>query len=169
MNSISGIIKYILESNIINFCLMAWLLVWICKKINIKSAFNNSIKSVKDYIEKSNIEKQNSNKLVKESQELIKKLPQDKKEIEDFAQQKSEIYKKQLEENEQKIILKIAKDIEDKKAVDEKTASNSVIQYSFKKSIKKVENDILEKLKSKPELKYKFIDKSLEELDRISL
>lgn len=169
MHTIIDTIKYILESNIINFCLMAWVLVWICKKINIKSTFNNSIESVKNYIEKSKLEKQNSDKLVKESEKLISKLPQDIEKIEKFNIQKTEIFKKELEENTKESILKISKNIEDKKVIDEKIASNSIIKYSFCKSVEKVENDIIEKLKLKPELKYKFIDKSLEELDRIQL
>lgn len=169
MQAVNEMIKYILESNIINFCLMAWLLVWICKKMNLKSSFGNYVRAVEDYIKKSEFEKQNSDKLVKESEKLINKLPQDIKNIEKFNKQKSEILKKQLEDSAQKTITKIAKDVEDKKIIDEKIASNSMIQYSFNKSIKKVENDIIEKLKSKPELKYKFIDKSLEELDRIKL
>lgn len=169
MQALNEIIKYILESNIINFCLMAWLLVWICKKMNIQSAFNNAVKSVENYIENSKLERKNSDKQFKESEKLLKKLPQDIKEIEDFAQQKSAIFEKQLKDSAKRTISKIAKEIENKKAVDEKIASNEMIEYSFDKSIKKVENDIIQKLKSKPELKYKFIDKSLEELDRIRL
>ena len=169
MQTFNEIIKYIFESNIINFCLMVWLFAWICKKMNIKSVFNNSIKSVEDYIEKSKTEKQNSDKLVKESEKLIEKLPDDIQNIEKFDGQKTEVYKKQLEDNAQKTILKIAKDIENKKTIDEKLASNSLLEYSFDKSIKNVENIIIEKLKSEPELQYKFIDKSLEELDRIEI
>lgn len=53
MDTLIKIIKYIFESNIINFCLMVWLFVWLSKKFNIKSAFDESIKKVENYIENS--------------------------------------------------------------------------------------------------------------------
>lgn len=169
IKEIVEIMKYILESNIINFCLMVWLLVFVCKKMNIKSAFDKSIKSVENYIDKSKLERQNSDKLVKESEKLIKKLPQDIENIEKFNKQKTEIFKKQLSDNAQKSIEKIANEIEALKTIEEKIVSNSMLEYSFNKSIEKVEGDIIEKLKLEPDLHYKFIDKSLDELDRITL
>lgn len=169
MDTLIKIIKYIFESNIINFCLMVWLFVWLSKKFNIKSAFDESIKKVENYIENSKKEKENSDNLLKESKKLIKKLPTEVKKIEEFSNQKSEIFKKQLDENTQKNIEKINNTINNTMEIDEKQASNSVMTYSTVKSIEKTRKDIIEMLKSKPNLHYKFIDKSLEELDRLSL
>jgi len=169
MNSIQEIIKYILESNIINFCLMAWLLVWICRKINIKSAFNNAIKSVEDYIKKSEIEKQNSDELIKESEKLIAQLPQNIQKIEEFNKQKSETFKKQIAEHSEKSISDIENNIQKVLSVEEKTLSNEITRDVVVNSIEQSKNRIIKMLQDKPNLRYKFIDKSLEELDRIKL
>lgn len=96
-------------------------------------------------------------------------MPTEVKKIEEFNNQKSEIFKKQLDENTQKNIEKINNTINNTMEIDEKQASNSVMTYSTVKSIEKTRKNIIEMLKSKPNLHYKFIDKSLEELDRLSL
>lgn len=169
MQTIIKIIKYILESNIINFCIMVWLFVWLSKKFDFISAFNKAINNVKDYIEKSENEKESSLKLVTDSEKLIEKLPSDIKKIENFNKQKSETYKKQLEESTEGAIEKIIKDIKEDTIIEEKKASNLILEYSCGESLKKAQNDIIELLKSDPQKHYEFIEKSLEELEKVNI
>ena len=168
MQTISELFKFILESNIINFCLMVWLLVWICKKMDFGSIFTKSVKSVEDYIEKSKEEKQNSNNLVFESKKLIEKLPSQISEIEKFNKQKCDIFRKQLEASTKKSVEKLNNNIERIIEIEEKKVSNAVTEYSFRKSVEKAQTDIVSMLESKPELHKKFIDESLEELEKLS-
>ena len=167
MQNIIEIFKYILESNIINFLIMVWLLCILCKKFELSSILNKSVDAVEDYNEKSKCEKQNSVKKIKEAQDLMDKLPSQVEEIEKFTKQKTDVFKKQLEENTLKTIQKVENNIEKIKNIDEKKTSNAIMERSFYMSIEKAQSDIINMLKSDPNLHNKFIDESLNELEKI--
>lgn len=167
MQNIIEIFKYILESNIINFLIMVWLLCILCKKFELSSILSKSVDAVEDYIEKSKCEKQNSVKKIKEAQDLMDKLPSQVDEIEKFTKQKTDVFKKQLEENTLKTIQKVENNIEKIKNIDEKKTSNAIMERSFYMSIEKAQSDIINMLKSDPNLHNKFIDESLNELEKI--
>ena len=167
MQNIVEIFKYILESNIINFLIIVWLLCVLCKKFELSSILNKSVDAVEDYIEKSKSEKQNSVQKVKDSQDLMDKLPSQVEEIEKFTKQKTDVFKKQLEENTLKTIQKVENNIEKIKKIDEKKTSNAIMERSFYMSIDKAQSDIINMLKSNPDLHNKFIDESLNELEKI--
>lgn len=167
MQNIVEIFKYILESNIINFLIMVWLLCVLCKKFELSSILNKSVDAVEDYIEKSKSEKQNSVQKVKDAQDLMDKLPSQVEEIEKFTKQKTDVFKKQLEENTLKTIQKVENNIEKIKKIDEKKTSNAIMERSFYMSIDKAQSDIINMLKSNPDLHNKFIDESLNELEKI--
>lgn len=167
MQNLIEILKYISESNIINFCLMIWLLVYLCKKIDLGSVLNGSVKNVENYIEKSKTEMNNSKNMVLDSEKLLSKLPSQIEEIQKFSAQKSEIFKKQLEESTKKSIEKINANISRVVEIEEKKISAKVMDYSFNKSINKAKNEIESMLESNPQLHDKFIEDSLCELEKI--
>lgn len=167
MQTFMEILKYILESNIINFCLMLMLFVWLYKKFNVGALFSNSVKKVEEYIEKSNLEKQKSSNLVVQSQELASRLPAQIEEINRFNNQKVDIFRKQLEQVTQKNIEKINNSTERVIEIEEKEISNSIMNYSFHKSIEKATNDIIGLLETQPDLHKKFIEESLKELEQV--
>ena len=167
MQSIISIFKYILESNIINFAIMVWLLYVVCKKLDVASMLHKSVDAVEDYIEKSKKEKEHSDSLVSESKQLIAKLPSEISEIEKFAKQKTDIFKGQLDANTNKTIEKVNGNIDKIIQIEQKKASNLVLDYSFRKSMDKAKSDIVKMLEEKPELHNKFIDESLCELEKL--
>ena len=160
MQSILSVLKYILESNIINFGIMVWLLYVVCKKLDIASMLHKSVDVVEDYIEKSKREKEHSLNLVDESKKLMSKLPSEISEIEKFTKQKTDIFKEQLDVNTNKYIEKIIQ-------IEQKKTSNAITEYSFRKSLERAKIDIVKMLNEKPELHDKFIDDSLKELEKV--
>ena len=157
------------KSNTINFLLMAGFLYWILKKMNVSSSLKKGVDNVENTIKAAEQEKANSKNLVNEASATMNKLPDQIKEIEKFSEQKTEAFKKQLEESSKKSIENIKHNVEKVIAIEEKKNSNAVTSETVTTSIEESKNNILEMLKNKPNLKYKFIDKSLEELDRIQL
>lgn len=157
------------KTNTINFLLMAAILYWIIKKMNISSSLKKGVDNVIDTIKNSEQEKKNSQNLVDSAAATMSKLPEQINEIEKFNEQKTEAFKKQLEETSNKTIENIKQNVEKVVAIEEKKISNHITSETVADSIEASKNNIIQMLKDKPNLKYKFIDKSLEELDRIQL
>ena len=93
---------------------------------------------------------------------------EEKTEIEKFNKQKCEIFRKQLEESTKKNVEKLNNNIERIIEIEEKKVSNAITEYSFRKSVDKAKMDIVSMLESQPDLHKKFIDESLEELEKLS-
>ena len=157
------------KTNTINFLLMAAILYLIIKKMNISSSLKKGVDNVINSIKNSEQEKENSQNLVDSAAATMSKLPEQIKEIEKFSEQKTEVFKKQLEESSKKSIENIKQNVQKVVAIEEKKISNHITSETVADSIEASKNNIIEMLKDKPNLKYKFIDKSLEELDRIQL
>lgn len=169
MDNIISLFEYLAKSNTINFLIMAYILYWIVKKIDIKSMFEKSVNSIQNSINQSETEKENSKNLLQDAKNTMDKLPKQIEEIEKFNEQKTETFKKQLEESSDAAIKNISKNIEKVFAIEEKKISNEITSETVSDSIEQSKQNIIEMLKNKPELHYKFIEKSLDELDRVQL
>lgn len=165
-DQIIKILKYILESNIINFILMIWLFAWLLKKFDLKSLFTKSIKSVDEYIQKSEKDKAHSEELADKAKDTLKQLPAQINEIKEVSEQKAKILLDKLEENTKKNVEKINKNIIKNKSIEEDKVSNNITEYAFSRSIEQATSGIIEMLKNNPDLHQKFIDESLEELEK---
>ena len=169
MDNIISLFEYWAKSNTINFLIMAYILYWIVKKIDIKSMFEKSVNSIQNSIKQSETEKENSKNLLQDAKNTMDKLPKQIEEIEKFNEQKTETFKKQLKESSDAAIKNISKNIEKVFAIEEKKISNEITSETVSDSIEQSKQNIIEMLKNKPELHYKFIEKSLDELDKIQL
>lgn len=169
MDNIISLFEYLAKSNTINFLIMAYILYWIVKKIDTKSMFEKSVKNIQDSIKQSETEKENSKNLLQDAKNTMDKLPKQIEEIEKFNEQKTQTFKKQLEESSDAAIKNISKNIEKVFAIEEKKISNEITSETVSDSIEQSRQNIIEMLKNKPELHYKFIEKSLDELDRVQL
>ena len=169
MDNIISLFEYLAKSNTINFLIMAYILYWIVKKIDTKSMFEKSVKNIQDSIKQSETEKENSKNLLQDAKNTMDKLPKQIEEIENFNEQKTQTFKKQLEESSEVAIKNISKNIEKVFAIEEKKISNEITSETVSDSIEQSRQNIIEMLKNKPELHYKLIEKSLDELDRVQL
>ena len=169
MDNIISLFEYLAKSNTINFLIMAYILYWIVKKIDIKSMFEKSVNNIQNSINQSETEKENSKNLLQDAKNTMDKLPKRIEEIEKFNEQKTETFKKQLEESSEITIKNISKNIEKVFAIEEKKISNEITSETVSGSIEQSRQNIIEMLKNKPELHYKLIEKSLDELDRVQL
>lgn len=169
MQEFISFFKYLASSNTINFIIMVAILAFILKKMNLGAAFDSSISKVDSAIKKSDKEKENSEELLTKAQAAIDKLPQDIEELEREAVSKAEVFKTQIEASTQKAILGIHQNIDRALAIEEKKISNLMTGKTIKASIELAKINIEELLAKNPELHGKFIEESLDELDKVKL
>lgn len=163
------IYHYILHSNIINFIIMLWILYAIIKKINLGKTLEQSIENVNVSIQKSDKDKHESQITLNKAKELIEKLPEDIKTLEQTSKQKVEIFTTKITENTQKTIFDLEKNIDRAVSIEEKKISNLLSEKTSKASIELAKQHILKQLEENPELHNQFIMNSLDELDKVKL
>ena len=163
------IYHYILHSNIINFIIMLWILYAIIKKINLGKTLEQSIENVNVSIQKSDKDKHESQITLNKAKELIEKLPEDIKTLEQTSKQKVEIFTTKITENTQKTIFDLEKNIDRAVSIEEKKISNLMSEKTSKASIELAKQHILKQLEENPELHNQFIMNSLDELDKVKL
>lgn len=169
MEQIIAFAKYILHSNIINFLLMLWILYAIVKKFNLGKNFDSSVEKVKTGIEKSDREKDAAAKLLNEAKELIDRLPEDIKTLEQNNLDKVEVFKNQIEDNTHKTIFNFGQNIDRVIEIEEKKISNLMKEKTSYASIELAKQHIINTLKTNPELHNNFIQNSLDELEGVKL
>ena len=82
MDKFLEIIKFLINTNTVNFIIMALILGYLVKKMNLGKSFEQGIDSVKALISKSDDAKNTSKKRFDEAQALINGLPNDIKTLE---------------------------------------------------------------------------------------
>ena len=169
MQSIISTIKYLADTNVINFLLMAALLGWIIVKMSVKTSFEKGILSVKETIEKSEEDKKNSEIRVKEANETLEKLPQEIEEIQKISNQKADVLKKQIENSTQKTVEYISENVNKIISIEERKSSNELSSKTMELSVEQARNNLIERLKSDNDLQIKFIEESLDEFERIKI
>lgn len=169
MQQIISFIKYLAESNAINFVIMLIILGFIIKKVNLQKSFNSSIKNVESKILKSDEVKETAKSSFTGAKSTIDRLPEDIAALEKEALSKSKVFKEQIEESTQKAILTIQKNADRAISIEEKKISNLLTGKTITDSIELAANNLKDMLDNNPELHNKFIEESLEELDRVKL
>lgn len=165
----TNFLNYILHSNIINFIIMIYILYAIIKKVNLGKSFDTSISGIEAGIKKSDNEKAKSKKVLKEAKKLIDGLPQDIETLEQNSADKIKVFKEKIEENTQKTIFDIEKNVDRAISMEEKKISNLMTEKTSGYSLEVAKQHILNQLEANPDLHNQFILNSLDELDKVKL
>ncbi|MCM1338554.1 MAG: hypothetical protein NC191_02655 [Muribaculaceae bacterium] len=169
MQEFISILKYILHSNIINFVLMMVILVWLVRKLNLGKTFDDSVSVVEAGIKKSDEAKQKALQNLDDAKALMERLPADIKAMKLSGENKGEIFKQEIENNAQKTISNINHNVEHTIEVEEKKFSNVMIDKTSIAAVELAGAHIIDLLKADPELHNKFIQDSLDEIDKVKL
>lgn len=163
------ILKKLAESNTINFIIMVAILAVIVIKMNLKASMDNSIAKVETSIKQSDETRSNSEKVLSKSKDLYDKLPEDIQKLNEEAVLKAEVFKKQIENSSEKEISGLKNNIGRVISIEEKKISNLLQKSTIENSVSMAENNIKTLLDSNRELHKKFIEESLDELDKVQL
>ena len=154
----------IVESNTFNFAILILIFALLWKKLNISNTIENIKSSVIKVIDNAKSEYEASQLKLKNAEKSTANLEKEINEITENAERQAEGLSRNIIENSDKQILSISQNIEKIISAEEKAiirqASNRTLNISLelaKEHIKKV-------LNSNPELHYKYIKKSLEEI-----
>lgn len=148
---------------------MLVILVYIAKKMNLKTSLENSVKNVETEIKKSDEEKEKSEEIFSNSQKIMEKLPQEIDKLEKEAISKAEIFKCEIEETTLKNIQSIEQNVQRTLKIEEEKFSNLLKDKTVTASVEKAKAGIIKQLEANPDLHAKFITESLDELDRVKL
>lgn len=169
MDNFSSVINYILNSNVINFIIMLWILGVIVKKLNLGKVFDKSVEDVALEIKKSDDEIVRTRKLRDNAQEVLDNLPHDIEAIEKTSKEKTNAFKLSIEENTQRNIFNLDESVKKAIAIEEKKISNLLTEKTSKDSIELAKKHIEHLFETNPELHTKYILESLDELDKVKL
>ncbi len=169
MQEFLSILKYLATSNTINFIIMVTLLAIIVKKMNLGASLEKSIEAVKSTISKSDDEKAGAQKKLDSAKDLIEKLPQDIKDLEETSKGKVEVFKDKIDENTQKAIFNIEKNVDRVVSIEEKKISNLLTEKTSLASVELAKQHIEKMLEQNPELHNQFIQNSIDELDKVKI
>lgn len=169
MQEFISFLKYLATSNAINFIIMLVILGVIIVKMNLKSTLSDSVASVENSIKNSDNEKEKSENVLQTSKNEFDRLPEVIKNLENEAELKVRVFKDKIEENTQKNIQDIQKNVERSLLIEEEKISNLMTGRTIAASVSMAQDNIRDLLKDNPDLHLKFIDESLDELDKVEL
>ena len=169
MQEIISILKYLATSNTINFIIMVGILYWIVKKIDINKILDSWINKIKKAIKDSEEQKQQSISNLQKAKEILDGLEQDIERIDKNCDDKINVFKNQITQTTKKSIENINSNIKRTLMIDEKKISNNIVENAAKDSINQAQNDIINLLKTNPDLHNKFIQNSIEELEKVKI
>lgn len=169
MDKILDIIKFLINTNTVNFAIMVFILGYIVKKLNPGKSFDQGIENVKTLISKSDEAKNTSKKHFDDAQALMNGLPEDIKTLERNSAEKIDIFKAKISDNTKKSIANISANIEKSLSVEEKKISSLLTEQTSKEAIYQSKLNIEKMLAENPELHNRFIENSIRELDKAEL
>ena len=169
MSSVLPFFKYLLSSNLINFLLMVGILVWVFKKFNLMNCLNEGINKIISSIKTSEDDKSRAQDNYTNIRKEYAALPDKLKEIENSATDNANLIIKNIEKNTNSKVKSIKDSIQKTIENEESAITSDITNKTFKASIERARANLEKKLSEEPELHKKFIEKSLDEFERIEL
>lgn len=159
----------IVKSNTFNFIVMLLLLGWIVKKVNLANTLNKIKSDVIKSIEKSKQEKENGISALKYAEKSVENIEAEITERLDIANKQAENIEKDILNLADNKIKQIENSISKVIENEEKQISSKLIYNTTQYAVKLAKEKVSKLLEENPKLHEKFINESLEELDRIEL
>lgn len=168
LSTISNIWNIIVTSNTFNFVVFVLILAWVFKKINISQIITSLQEKIIKLINEVKKEKEEAENALINAEKAVENLPSELNEIMQDAQKSAEtISKKVLSEAEKQI-----KDIEENSVkvieAEEKLLISNLTKKTSLASVKLAGDHIKNVLVETPTLHEKYINDSIEELDRLN-
>lgn len=169
MEQISQIWTLIVKSNAFNFIVMLLLLGWLLKKVDMASMMEKIKIDVINAIEKSKQEKENAKVELLNAEKAVENLDTEISERLDNAEKHANDVFNGILNNAQNKVQQITANIKKTVETEEKTISSKLTSKTVTASVELAQNHIKQLLKDNPELHEKYINESIEDLDRIKI
>ncbi len=167
MNELLNFWILIVESNTFNFVVLILIFAILFKKINISDTIEKIRMDIVNTIDNVKKEQQDAKSKLADAQKAIEHIDEDIKDRMNEAGKRAESISKQISENTDAQVKLIEKNIERVINAEEKTLSAKMAQKTVKSSVELAKEHIINMLESNPELHKKYIDESIENLDKV--
>lgn len=168
LETISNIWKTVVESNLFNFIIFVAILTWIFKKINVAdmiSSLQKKIIKILDDVKKNHDEAKNE---LENASKAVKNLDSELKTIVEEASKSASVIGDKILDEAKKQIENIESNAEKIISAEEKMLISKLTKNTSKASVKIAKDNIVQVLEQTPTLHEKYINESIDELDRLS-
>ena len=169
LESIAGIVKYLISSNFVNFLIMVILLYFLVKKFNLVAFVNKGIDDIKNNISDAEQTKVDALNSLNISKSDLEQLPVVLKEISDASELRANFLIDNIETSAKKSVDAFCLNSEKQIAFEEKKLSSEILSKTLKTSVSRAQNDIVSMLNSDINLHYKLIDECINDLEKVKL
>ena len=168
LQTISHIWNIVVMSNTFNFVIFVLILAWIAKKIKIGDLIVSLQQKIIKIIEEAKKEKEEALARLSQAEKAVANLGDELKIIVDDAQRSAEVIGEKLIGEAKKQIESIERNATRVIEAEEKLLVSTLSKNTSKASIEAAKSHIKQTLEQAPSLHEKYIDESIEELDRLN-
>lgn len=158
----------IVNSNTFNFIIFIALFALILKKINIKSIIGSIQEKVVKILDEAKRNKEEALNLLKNAEKAVENLPQELNAIVNDAQKSAEVISKKILSEAEKQIESIESNAKKVIEAEEKLLISNLTKNTSQASVESAKTHIKNTLSETPSLHEKYINESIEELDRLN-
>lgn len=167
MNELANFWNLIVESNTFNFIVLLLIFAVLFKKLNVSDAVEKIKQDIINAIDNAKAERENAKNKLMEAQKSIEHIEEDIKQRLEEASSKGDGIAKQILANTEEQVKLIENNIARVINAEEKTLSAQMTKKTLNASIELAKQHIKNILENNEELHNKFIDESIENIDRV--
>ena len=169
MENLSHIWNTIVMSNTFNFTIFVLLLAFIFKKIDVASIISNLQEKIKQLIENAKKAREEALGKLKEAEKAVENVEEEVSTILKDADKTAKILSNKIIEDAKKQIESIELNAKKIVEAEEKVLHASLVKKTAQASLEVATNHIKDTLNQNANLHDKYINESIDELDRLSL
>lgn len=166
--TIEQIWQMIVNSNALNFTFFVLILAWVFKKIDVKSLFDGLHQKIIEIIETAKKSREEAHQKLKEVESSVKNLPKELEEIVKDAEKSAETIEQKLIDEAKKQVEQIKSNAQKIIEAEEKMIKSTLTIKASRESIEKARLNVKAALKTNPNLHEKYINESIDEIDRLN-
>lgn len=167
MNELANFWNIIVKSNTFNFAVLLLIFAILFKKLNVSALVEKIKQDIINTINNAKAERENAKNKLYDAQKSIEHIEEEIKQRLDEASLRGEGIAKQIAANADEQVQLIEKNISRVINAEEKTLSAKITEKTLKASIELAKQHIKNTLVNNPELHNKFIDESIDNIDRV--
>lgn len=168
LTAISNIWKIIVESNIFNFVIFILIFAWIFKKINVKGIIHSLQAKIVKILDEVKREKEEALEKLAQAEKAVENLGEELQIIVDDAQKSAGVISEKILTEAQKQIESIELNATKVIEAEEKLLVSQLTKSTSQASVEVAKSHIEQTLAQTPSLHEKFINESIDELDRLN-
>lgn len=166
--TISHIWNIIVESKTFNFIIFVMLLGLIIKKVNVAAAISSLQQKIIKIIEDAKKERDDAHGSLLQAEKAVENLDSELKEIVNDAQNSAKVLGEKILNEAQKQIEDIENNAQKVIEAEEKLLISNLAKQTSKQSVETAKSHITKVLAETPTLQEKYINESIDELDRLN-